>query len=184
MEIRTIGNVKCEKAFVLIGYGSRNSKRVKSYGRLKNRESDEGCNMITKTKILQKHNRTFIYTYNFIMEIPTIGNIKCERAFVLIGYGSRNPKWVKSYSRLKNKELGEDCSVITKTWMLQKNNQTVFYAQKLIMEIPTVRNVEREKAFVLIGYGSRNSKRVKRNGRLKNIESGESCSVITKTSML
>ena len=35
MEIRTVGNVEHGKSFVLIGCGSRNSKRVKSYGRLK-----------------------------------------------------------------------------------------------------------------------------------------------------
>ena len=33
--IRTVGNVEHGKSFVLRGYGSRNSKRVKSYGRLK-----------------------------------------------------------------------------------------------------------------------------------------------------
>ena len=35
VEIPTVGNVEHGKCFVLIGCGSRNSKRVKSYGRLK-----------------------------------------------------------------------------------------------------------------------------------------------------
>ena len=35
VEIPTVGNVEHGKSFVLIGCGPRNSKRVKSYGRLK-----------------------------------------------------------------------------------------------------------------------------------------------------
>ena len=38
MTIRTVRNVEHGKSFVLIGCGSRNSKRVKSYGRLKKRK--------------------------------------------------------------------------------------------------------------------------------------------------
>ena len=38
MTIRTVGNVEYGKSFVLIGCGSRKSKRVKSYGHLKKRK--------------------------------------------------------------------------------------------------------------------------------------------------
>jgi len=62
MEIPTVGNVEREKVFVLIGYGSHNSKQVKSYDRLKNRKSDEGYSLITKTPMVPKDNRTVFYT--------------------------------------------------------------------------------------------------------------------------
>jgi len=144
MEVPTVENVEPEKAFVLIGYGSRNSKGVKSYGRLKNRELDEDCSVITKTSMLQKKNLTVFYTLYVIMRIPTVGNVERENAFVLIGYGSCNSKQVTSYGYLKNRESGDDYSVITRTIMLKYDNQTVFYTKNFIMEIPTVENVNHE----------------------------------------
>jgi len=90
MEILTIENVECELAFVLIGCGARKSKWIKSYGRLKKRESDENCCVITKISMLQKDNRNIFYTYKFIMKIPIVGNVERKKAFILIGYDSRN----------------------------------------------------------------------------------------------
>jgi len=102
----------------LVGYYTRNLIRVKSYCHLKKRELGVDYSLIAKTSMLQKDNCTVFYTCNFIMEILTVGNVECEMAFVLIGYGSRNTKRAKNYGRLKKRESNKDCSVITKTSML------------------------------------------------------------------
>jgi len=62
MEILTVWNVKREKAFILIGHASRNSKRVISNDRLEKRESGEDRSVITKPSMLQKDNRSVFYT--------------------------------------------------------------------------------------------------------------------------
>ena len=46
MRIQTIRNVEHGKSFVLIGCGSRNSKRVKSYGLLKKRKKAKDRSLI------------------------------------------------------------------------------------------------------------------------------------------
>ena len=52
--------------------------------------------------------------------------------------------------------------------VVKKIKMEFFCTGNRSMTIPTVRNVEHGKSFVLIGCGSRNSKRVKSYGRLKN----------------
>ena len=61
----------------------------------------------------------------------------------------------------RNKFMNENVRVVKKIKM------EFFCTRNRSMTIPTVRNVEHGKSFVLIGCGSRNSKRVKSYGRLK-----------------
>ena len=54
--------------------------------------------------------------------------------------------------------------------VVEKIKKEFFCTRNRSMTIPTVRNVEHGKSFVLIGCGSRNSKRVKSYGRLKKLK--------------
>ena len=46
------------------------------------------------------------------MTIPTNRNVEDGKGFVLIGCGSHNSKWVKSYGRLKKRKKAMDRSLI------------------------------------------------------------------------
>ena len=87
MTFRTVRNVEHGKSFVLIGCGSRISKRVKSYGRLKKRKKATDRSLIRfdgLTKFFDLR-ETFEHAHMVAFNIKDImdhGGNKC-------GYGSK-----------------------------------------------------------------------------------------------